>query len=148
MLTRSLHWLGLAVLISSCHVCSLQSHYICQSDFPPPRPSSHHSVVWKSGDACNPCGWVMGYFLLMPRVWKNLKCNMPSVAESRNRRANLANKPTGMVVLCDGATEATLKYEQSSKIYDEGSAGWHVVPLCFLFCLFGRQIGSTGKPLV
>lgn len=47
-----------------------------------------------------------------------LKSSMPSAGESQNRRTNLANKPTGMVVLCDGATEATLKYERSSKIYD------------------------------
>lgn len=46
MLTRSLHWLGLAVLISSCHVCSLRSHYICQSDFLPPRSSSHPIILW------------------------------------------------------------------------------------------------------
>lgn len=47
-----------------------------------------------------------------------LKSSMPSAGESQNRRTNLANKPMGMVVLCDGATEDTLKYERSLKIYD------------------------------
>lgn len=68
-----------------------------------------------------------------------LKSSMPSVAKKKSQNGNLANKHTGMVVLCDGATEATLKYERSSKIYDLGSAGDMLFPFVSYFAyLAGR----------